>query len=130
MGRPELRWRGCVRWRQEELGRQVRDGRPLLRVVFDELEGAQGLREVVDGRDTAGCALSLSGRRVQVGREVLTFLATFLTFLGFLALGFLTFFTFFGFSTLTTLKEPAPFPVALADLSVPLTSPRLRARRT
>merc|ERR1712168_731910 len=60
------------------------------------------------------------------------FLAAFLAgfFLATFFAGFFAFFTFFGFSTLTSLKQPAPFPVALACLSVPFLSPRLRARRT
>merc|ERR1719483_1787577 len=58
------------------------------------------------------------------------FLAGLLAFLTFFTAGFLAFFTFFGFSTLTTLKDPAPLPAALAILRAPLTTPRLRARRT
>merc|ERR1711935_897030 len=54
----------------------------------------------------------------------------FLTFLTFLALGFFAFLTFFGLTTLTSLYDPAPLPVALAILRAPLTTPRLRARRT
>merc|ERR1712153_150031 len=58
------------------------------------------------------------------------FLAAFFGFLAFLALGFFAFLTFFGLTTLTSLYDPAPLPVALAILRAPLTTPRLRARRT
>merc|ERR1712086_30110 len=55
---------------------------------------------------------------------------TFFTFLTFLAFGFFAFLTFFGFTTLTSLNDPAPLPEALAILRAPLTTPRLRAKRT